>query len=285
MNEPKDADMTDAEDKSRRIVFTGASGGIGTMTRPLLAKLYPGLVLSDRVRPKDLRTGETFVAADLTKPEEVAAAVKGAHSIIHLGGHSVEGTWDQILQANIIGCYNVFEAARQAGVKRVIFASSNHAVGFYPRKRKIRTDVTVRPDSRYGVSKAFGEALGALFADKHGIAVTCLRIGNVGPRPLDVRRLSIWISPEDIVQLFRIGLEHPDIRFDILYGASDNEASWWDNSRARQLGYRPTGKAEDHRAHAEAEQARIGPDPVGDLFQGGTFCSAEFTNDVKRAGP
>jgi uronate dehydrogenase len=277
--------MTDADDKSRRIVFTGASGGIGTMTRPLLAKLYPGLVLSDRVKPKDLQPGETFVAADLTKPEEVAAAVKGAHSIIHLGGHSVEGTWDQILQANIIGCYNVFEAAREAGVKRVIFASSNHAVGFYPRKRKIRTDVTVRPDSRYGVSKAFGEALGALYADKHGIAVTCLRIGNVGPKPLDVRRLSIWISPEDIVQLFRIGLEHPDIRFDILYGASDNEASWWDNSRARQLGYRPTGKAEDHRAQAEAEQAKIGLDPVGDLFQGGTFCSAEFTNDVKRAGP
>ncbi len=277
--------MTDADDTSRRIVFTGAAGGIGTMTRPLLAKLYPGLVLSDRVKPKDLQPGETFVAADLTKPEEVAAAVKGAHSIIHLGGHSVEGTWDQILQANIIGCCNVFEAARQAGVKRVIFASSNHAVGFYPRKRKIRTDVTVRPDSRYGVSKAFGEALGALYADKHGISVTCLRIGNVGPRPLDVRRMSIWISPEDIVQLIRIGLEHPDIRFDILYGASDNEASWWDNSRARQLGYRPTGKAEDHRAQAEAEQAKIGPDAVGDLFQGGTFCSAEFTNDVKRAGP
>jgi uronate dehydrogenase len=115
--------------------------------------------------------------------------------------------------------------------------------------------------------------------------VTCLRIGNVGPRPLDVRRLSIWISPQDIVQLIRIGLEHPDIRFEIVYGASDNAASWWDNSRARQLGYRPTGKAEDHRAHAEAEQAKIGSDAVGDLFQGGAFCSAEFTNDVKRAGP
>jgi uronate dehydrogenase len=272
-------------DPSRRIVFTGASGGIGTMTRPLLAKLYPGLVLSDKVQPKDLQPGETFMAADLTKPDEVAAAVKGAHSVIHLGGISGEAPWDAILQGNIIGCYNLFEAARQAGVKRVIFASSNHAVGFYPRKRRIGTDLTVRPDSRYGVSKAFGEALGALYADKHGMTVTCLRIGNVGLRPLDVRRLAIWISPEDIVQLFRIGLEHPDIRFEILYGASDNATSWWDNSRARQLGYRPAGKSEDHRAHAEAEQARIGPDPVGDLFQGGTVCSMEFTNDVKRAGP
>ena len=273
------------QDKARRILFTGAAGGIGTMTRPLIGKLYPGLVLSDRVEPKKLQAGETFVKADLTKPVEVAKAVEGAHSVIHLGGHSAEGTWDQILNANIIGCYNLFEEARKAGVKRVIFASSNHAVGFYPRKRKIGTDVTVRPDSRYGVSKAFGEALGALYADKHGMAVTCLRIGNVGPRPLDVRRLSIWIAPEDLVQLFQIGLEHPDIRFEIVYGASDNAASWWDNSRARALGYKPSGKAEDHRAHAEAEQKKIGPDPVGDLFQGGTFASAEFTNDVKRAGP
>lgn len=277
--------MSEALDPARRIVYTGAAGGVGTMTRPLLAKLYPGLVLSDRVRPADLKPGETFEAADLTKPDEVAKLVKGAHSVIHLGGYSVEGTWDQILNANIIGCYNMFEAARQAGVKRLIFASSNHAVGFYPRKKKIGTNVTVRPDSRYGVSKAFGEALGALYSDKHGMAVTCLRIGNVGALPLDVRRLSIWISPEDIVQLFRIGLEHPDIRFEILYGASDNEAAWWDNSRAQQLGYRPTGKGEAHRAHAEAEQKKIPADPVGDLFQGGTFASMEFSNDVKRAGP
>jgi uronate dehydrogenase len=277
--------MAETLDKNRKIVFTGASGGIGTMTRPLLAKLYPGLVLSDRVKPKDLLPTEKFVAADLTKPDEVARAFEGAHGIIHLGGHSIEGTWEQILNANIIGCHNAFEAARQAGVKRLIFASSNHAIGFYPRTQKIGPNVTVRPDSRYGVSKAFGEALGALYSDKHGMAVTCLRIGNVGPVPLDVRRLSIWISPEDIVQLFRIGLEHPDIRFEIFYGASDNEASWWDNSRAYQLGYKPTGHAEDHRAHAEVEQKKIGPDPVGDLFQGGTFTSAEFTNDVKRAGP
>jgi len=277
--------MTESLDKARRVVFTGAAGGIGTMTRPLLARLYPGLVLSDRVRPAGLLPAETFVAADLTRPDEVAALVKGAHSVIHLGGHSVEGTWDQILNANIIGCYNLFEAARVAGVKRVIFASSNHAIGFYPRKKKIRTDVTVRPDSRYGVSKAFGEALGSLYSDKHGLAVTCLRIGNVGPLPLDVRRLSIWISPEDLVQLFQIGLEHPDVRFEIFYGASDNEASWWDNSRAQRLGYRPTGKAEQFRAHAVAAQEKIGPDPVGDLFQGGTFCSAEFTNDVRKAGP
>ena len=277
--------MAEADDRNRKIVFTGAAGGIGTMIRPLLARLYPGLVLSDRVRPANLLPTEKFVAAELTSPDQLAALFEGAHSVIHLGGFSVEGPWDTILQSNIVGCYNAFEAARQAGVKRVIFASSNHAVGFYRRKQKIGADVTVRPDSRYGVSKAFGEALGALYADKHGIAVTCLRIGNVGIRPIDVRRLSIWISPEDLVQLMQIGLEHPEIRFEILYGASDNAASWWDNSRARKLGYRPTGKAEDHRAHAEAEQAKVGQDTIGDIFQGGAFCSLEFTGNAKRAGP
>jgi len=274
--------MPDAS--ARRIVLTGAAGGIGTMIRPLLAPLYPGLVLSDRVAPANLQPTERFVAAELTRPDEVAGLVAGADSVIHLGGHSVEGPWNAILQANIIGCYNLFEAAREAGVRRVVFASSNHAVGFYPRSRRIGPDVTVRPDSRYGVSKAFGEALAALYSDKHGMGVTCLRIGNVGPRPIDVRRLSIWISPEDLVQLIRIGLEHPEIRFEILYGASDNAASWWDNARAHALGYRPTGRAEDHRVHAEAQQARIGPDPIGDRFQGGSFCSAEFSNDPTRAG-
>ncbi|MFZ5781965.1 MAG: NAD-dependent epimerase/dehydratase family protein [Pseudomonadota bacterium] len=274
--------MPDAS--ARCIVLTGAAGGIGTMIRPLLAPLYPGLVLSDRVAPANLQPTERFVAAELTRPGEVAALLAGADGVIHLGGHSVEGPWDDILQANIIGCYNLFEAAREAGVRRAVFASSNHAVGFYPRSRRIGPDVTVRPDSRYGVSKAFGEALAALYADKHGMGVTCLRIGNVGPRPIDVRRLSIWIAPADLVQLIRIGLEHPEIRFEILYGASDNAASWWDNTRAYALGYRPVGRAEDHRAHAEAQQARIGPDPIGDRFQGGSFCSAEFSNDPTRAG-
>lgn len=277
--------MTERNDGSRRIVFTGASGGIGGMIRPLLRPLYPGLVLSDRAPPADLQPGESFVAADLTRPDEVAALLAGADSVLHFGGISGEAPWEPILQSNIVGCYNLFEAARQAGVKRVVFASSNHAVGFYPRDRRIGPDVTVRPDTRYGLSKAFGEAAGALYSDKHGMVVTCLRIGNVGARPIDVRRLSIWIAPEDLVQLIRIGLDHPDIRFEILYGASDNDASWWDNARAYQLGYRPVGRAEDHRAHAEAEQARIGPDPVGDLFQGGSFASMEFTNDVRRAGP
>jgi uronate dehydrogenase len=160
-----------------------------------------------------------------------------------------------------------------------VFASSNHAVGFYPRHHRIGTDVTARPDSRYGVSKVFGEAVGALYADKHGLGVTCIRIGNYGDKPLDHRRLSIWIKPEDLVQLCRIGLDHPDIHFEILYGASYNERAWWDNHRAYDLGYRPTGRGEDHREHAMAEQAKLPPDPVSDFYQGGAFCGMEFDGD------
>ena len=131
-----------------------------------------------------------------------------------------------------------------------MFASSNHAVGFYPRQRRIGTDEPVRPDSRYGASKAFGEALGALYAYKHGLRVTCLRIGNVTDTPADKRRLSIWLSPQDLVQLIRIGLEHPDIRHEIFFGASDNARTFWDNEPAFRYGYRPQGRAEDHAARS-----------------------------------
>src|SRR6201994_4098168 len=165
----------------------GASGEIGTSLRKLLPPIYPDMVLSDLRPPADRGKREKFKAADLADMKQVEAICEGVDGIVHFGGYSVEGSWDDILQANIIGCYNLFEAARKKGVKRVVFASSNHAVGFYPRYHRIGTDVTARPDSRYGVSKAFGEATGAVYADQHGMQVTCLRIGNFGDKPLDHR--------------------------------------------------------------------------------------------------
>ena len=199
---------------------------------------------------------------------------------MHLGGVSVEGPWEAILQANIIGCYNLFEAARRQGVERIIMATSNHAVGFYPRTTTIDHAVTARPDSRYGVSKLFGEGLGAMYAYKHGIGVTGLRIGNVDVRPVDMRRMAIWVHPEDLVQLIRIGLERPGIVFEILYAISDNQRGWYDNRRAYELGYQPRHKSEDHLAAAQAAQSLLPADPVGDFYQGGTFCAAEYSADV-----
>jgi uronate dehydrogenase len=264
----------------KRVLLTGAAGSVATMIRPLIAPIYPEIVLSDAKPPKDLARNETFLDAELTDMAAVERVCEGVEGIIHLGGFSVEGPWETILQSNIIGCYNLFEAARRKGVKRVVFASSNHAVGFYPRMQRIGSAVVPRPDSRYGVSKLFGEGLGSLYADKHGLRVLSLRIGNVGERPIDKRRLAIWIRPDDLVQLIRIGLEHPELRYEVMYGASYNERSWWDNSVAYRYGYRPKGRAEDFLEYALAEQAKLPPDPVGDFYQGGAFCSMEFDGDT-----
>jgi uronate dehydrogenase len=261
------------------VLVTGAAGGIGSRLRSLLKGVYPRLVLSDIKTPGDLAPEEEFVAADLADLAQVERIVGDVDGIVHLGGFSVEGPWETILSANIVGCYNLFEAARRAGVKRVVFASSNHAVGFYPRNRRIGVDAPVRPDSRYGVSKAFGEALGALYAFKHGMRVTCIRIGNFGDTPVDQRRLSIWIRPQDLVQLIRIGLEHPDIRHEIFFGASDNARGWWDNEAAFRYGYRPHGRGEDFREAALAAQANRAPDLIGDWYEGGPFCSDEYDGD------
>jgi len=263
------------------ILITGAAGDVGARLRRLLRGVYSRIRISDIRKPSDLGSDEEFIAADLADYGQVEKITSGIEGIVHLGGFSVEGPWETIHRSNIVGCYNLFEAAYRSGVKRVVFASSNHAVGFYPRERKIGVDVTVRPDSRYGVSKAFGEALGALYADKHGLGVTCIRIGNVNDKPLDKRRLSIWLKPEDLVQLVRIGLEHPDIRFEIFYGASDNKAAWWDNGNAERFGYRPQGRAEDFRAFAMTEQAKLSADPIAERYQGGPFCSDEYDADGK----
>jgi uronate dehydrogenase len=265
----------------KRVLITGASGGIGSDLRRRLKAVYQ-LRLSDLKPPKDLGKDEDFIAADLADLAAVERIVDGIEGVIHLGGHSVEGDWETILSANIIGTRNLFEAARKKGVKRVIFASSNHAVGMYERRRKIGTEMLVRPDSRYGVSKAFGEAIGALYAEKHGIGVFCIRIGNFGEKPIDKRRLAIFLHPEDLEQLVRIGLEHPDVHYEVVYGASDNERVWWDNAAAFRLGYQPKHRAEDFRDEAFAAEAKLPQDPIANRYQGGTFSAAEYSREEKR---
>jgi uronate dehydrogenase len=253
----------------KTVLITGATGDVGTHLARELAGKYK-LRLSDR-RPLKARN---FMKADISKMPDALRITKGVDAIVHLGGYSVEGPWDSILQANIIGCYNVFEAARRNGVKRILFPTSNHAVGFYRRDRTIDHNVYPRPDSRYGVSKVFGEALGRLYADKYGMEFFMMRIGNVNPVPIDKRRLSIWFSPRDLAQLVSIGIDHPDIKFEIVYGISKNKRAWYDNSNAYRLGYRPQDDSEIY-AEEVLRNEKPGPDTIAETHQGGIFCTAE----------
>ena len=165
---------------------------------------------------------------------DVEAMVDGVDAIVHLGGIPGEDDWKSILENNIEGTYHVFEAARRAGVERIVLASSNHATGFESTASLITPDRLPRPDSRYGVSKVFGEALGSLYADKYGCRVLCLRIGHATDEPSD--QAARWLSPRDLAQLVRIGLDHPDIRYEVIYGVSENEGAFWDLTRAPGLG-------------------------------------------------
>jgi uronate dehydrogenase len=268
-----------------RVLITGAGGGIGRALRETLRGVYPVLRLSDRVPIAPARNGgqgiEEVDRTDLADRAAVEKMVAGCDGIVHLGGVSGENTWEKILEGNIAGLYNVFEAARLAGVRRIVMATSNHAVGFYPRAQTIDHTVVPRPDSRYGVSKAFSEALASLYSDKHGIGFLCTRIGNFGDRPIDKRRLAIWISPRDYTQLVRIGLEHPDIRYEIVYGVSNNRRSWYDNSNAFRLGYKPEDDSEPYAAEVLAAEP-AGADPIAEKYQGGTFCADEYDATTER---
>jgi uronate dehydrogenase len=256
----------------KTVLITGATGDVGTHLSRELAGKYK-LRLSDK-RPLKPPKGQTFIKADISKMSDALRITKGVDAIVHLGGYSVEGPWEGILQANIVGAYNVFEAARRNGVKRILFPTSNHAVGFYRRDQTIDHRVYIKPDSRYGVSKVFGEALGSLYADKYGMEIFMMRIGNVNPVPIDKRRLSIWFSPRDLAQLVSIGIDHPDIRFEIVYGISGNKRAWYDNSNAVRLGYRPQDDSESF-AEEILKKEKPSADAIAEAHQGGIFCSAE----------
>jgi uronate dehydrogenase len=265
----------------KKILVTGAAGDVGGHLRRELAGRY-ALRLSDIRRVAHLAAGEEFIRGDCAKLVDMLRATKGVEAVVHLGGFSVEGDWETILRANIVGTYNVFEAMRRNGVRRMVFATSNHAVGFYDRDETIDHRVYPMPDSRYGVSKVFGEALGSLYAHKYGMEVVCMRIGNVNPRPMDKRRLSIWLSPRDLAQLVSIAIDRTGIRFEIVYGVSGNRRSWYDNANAERLGYQPQDDSEPF-AQEVLNNTLPGADPRTEKYQGGTFVLAEDGGDPTRA--
>ena len=262
-----------------RVLITGAAGGIGNVLRAGLTGHYSLLRLAD-VRPcGNIARGEEEVVADFTSMDAALAATRGMECVVHLAGVPRETEWERILPNNIVATYNLFEAARCNGVKRVVFASSNHVTGFHRVGQTVDPSLQPRPDSRYGVSKVFGEALGRLYADKHGLSVACLRIGSFRARPQNARELRTWISHRDTVQLVRRCIDAPSFHFIVVYGVSANTRNEWRDEAAQLIGYRPQDNAEVYAAELESKTEAAGP---ASDFHGGQYCAQEFDGDPSR---
>jgi uronate dehydrogenase len=267
--------MTD----TRPMLLTGAAGVLGRWLRPHLAAKYGKLRCTDIVDPAPRAKGERLTVADLADAKAVDRLVRGAGRIVHLGGISYETSFDRILAANIQGTYNVFEAARRHGAGPIVYASSNHAIGFYSRDDRIDGEVRARPDSLYGVSKAFGDDLASLYADKYGLDIACLRIGTCAPQPTDPRHLSTWLSYGDLFRLIEACFAAPKLGCAILYGMSDNDRRWWSNAAAPQVRYRPKDNAEAYADRLIPDGDKRDPKAPEVRFMGGPFVADGY---VKR---
>ena len=257
-----------------RLLLTGAAGGLGKVLRVRLKALADVLRVSDREPLGAAAPGEEVVPCDLADRARVLELVKGADAIAHFGGISVEMPFDPILQSNIVGVYNLYEAARRHGVRRIVFASSNHVTGFYKVTEELDSSVAMRPDGLYGVSKCFGENLSRLYFDRYGIETACLRIGSSFPDVRDRRMLSTFLSYDDLVELVRCALFAPNVGHTVIYGVSDNSARWWDNAKAAHLGFRPRDSADSQRARIEAALPPPNADDPAAVYQGGSFVRA-----------
>jgi uronate dehydrogenase len=247
------------------LLITGAAGRIGGMLRPRLVRGDRTLRLLD-VDPVDAPgEREEVVTASVTDLDALTAACEGVDAVVHLGGISGEAAWSAILDVNIHGTFTVFEAARRAGVPRVVFASSNHAAGFHPALDPVPDDLPPRPDTLYGVAKVTGEALGSLYHDRYGLDVVCLRIGTCAEEPPDARALATWLSPGDVARLVDAAVTVRAPGFRIVWGVSDNTRRRWALGAAAELGYR---SADDAEVFADRG---LPSDPWTDAFVGGGF--------------
>jgi uronate dehydrogenase len=256
------------------VLLTGAAGGLGQALRERLKANCEVLRLSDRVAFGPAADQEEIMLADLADANAVNAMVKGVDAIVHLGGVSVEGPFGPILQANILGLYNLYEAARLHGVTRIVFASSNHVTGFYRQSDTIDARAPARPDSLYGVSKAFGEHLSRFYFDRYGIETACVRIGSSFAEPKDRRMLASWLSFDDLHRLITACLTTPVLGHSIVFGVSDNAVTWYDNRCAHHIGYVPQDSSDVFR---DAVYARTtAPDLTRPevQYQGGGFVVA-----------
>jgi uronate dehydrogenase len=258
----------------RRLLLTGAAGNLGRELRPRLKAYCDTLRVSHRKEFGPAAAGEEVVLASLEDKAAMLTLLKDVDAVVHMGGVSTEQPWEPILAGNIVGMVNLYEAVRKNGVKRVVFASSNHVTGFYRQDQVVSPRDPVRPDGFYGLSKAFGENLAQLYWDRYAIETVSLRIGSSYAEPKDRRMLATWMSFDDTERLIVAALGAPVVGHSVIYGMSDNATTWWDNTPARHIGYRPQDSSERFRAAVEARQPTLDASDPAVIHQGGAFVRA-----------
>ncbi|MDG1352067.1 MAG: NAD(P)-dependent oxidoreductase [Sulfitobacter sp.] len=264
--------------KFNKIVLTGAAGRLGSYLREPLAALCNELVSTDiKEQPGTLYAGETYVQADLANFDAMEAVIKGAEMVVHMGAFVDEGPFEQLLGPNFVGSYNVWEAASRHGVRRVVYGSSIHAVGMYPKNEFIGTDVPHRPDTFYGLAKCFTEDLGRMYWEKRGLESVHMRILSCA-QVNNARALGSWLSYDDLIQLVTRCIETPVTGFAIIYGVSNNDRAPVDNAKASFLGYRPKDNAEQFAEEVLAAEPPMDPHDPNHMCHGGPFAGVELGN-------
>ena len=262
----------------KKLVLTGAAGRLGSYLREPLSKMCDVLVSTDIAEDVGtLYPGEAYVSADLADLDAMVALLDGADMVVHFGAVGDEAPFEQILGPNIVGAYNIWEAAYRNGVRRVVYASSIHAVGMHPKTDFIGTDAPHRPDTFYGLAKCFAEDLASLYWDKRGIESVCMRIlscAQVG----NPRAVGSWLSYDDLIHLVQRAIDTTVTGFSVIYGVSNNDRSPVDNSKASFLGFRPKDNAEQFAEAIFAEAGPLDPTDKGNMCHGGPFAAIELGN-------
>ncbi len=264
----------------KRVLITGAAGRIGAALREGLRGKYAQLRLVDTQPIQDLKEGEEFMQVDIADMDAVEKMMEGVDAVVHMAASVSSRGWETMFEPNFIGTYNIYEAARRQGVRRVVYASSIHAHGYYRRDQKVGPDSQPRPDSVYGVSKIFGEAFGRMYADKHGMEVVALRIASFQPIPTTARHLGTWLSHRDCVQLVERALEAPGIHFEVVYGTSNNTRQLYNDPGRSKIGYVPVDNSEDYAAQVLATSPVEAEPELERTFHGAMYTSKDFTGNL-----
>jgi uronate dehydrogenase len=263
-----------------KVALSGADGQLGRFLRPRLLAQGVDLRSAGRDPLEPLRAGEDLTHGDLRDPENVDALLRAVDVLIHMAGTSVERPLPEIIENNLVALHAVYEGARRHGVKRVVFASSNHSIGMHEVTDKLGPDCDFRPDGFYGLSKMWGEGLARLHWDKHGIESVCVRIGSALERPTEMRHLSTWFGLEDLMQFIHCCINTPNVGFVTAWGVSNNTRSYWTPTGCARLGYQPVQNSEDFAASILCRQNPL--DAIGRRYQGGSFACLDYTPHDQR---